>query len=237
MGKAVDMKNVSNYGDSRSTGFCVHCGSSEPDTRDHAPSKVFLDSPLPANLPLSPSCKQCNNGFSSDELYLACLLECITTGDVNINHFEREKIKTAVSKDRKILEELKRARTVVNNQILWKYEEQRIEKVIVKLARCHAAFELNEPQIDCPSHISISPIILMTDDAYRDFIASSGVFAGWPEVGSRAMTRLVASDTDIDQRGWITVQKDRYMYKVGWENGVNVKIIIRDYLAVEVVWE
>jgi hypothetical protein len=37
--------------DERLTGTCVYCGG-QPDTRDHVPSKAFLDDPLPPDLPV-----------------------------------------------------------------------------------------------------------------------------------------------------------------------------------------
>lgn len=53
--------------DKRLTGICVYCGG-EPSTRDHVPSKVFLDEPYPENnLPVVPACETCNNSFSLDE--------------------------------------------------------------------------------------------------------------------------------------------------------------------------
>ena len=69
------MQQLPNDGDQRNQGFCVHCGGPE-ETRDHTPSKAFLDRPLPENLPVAPACFACNNGFAADEEYVACLLEC-----------------------------------------------------------------------------------------------------------------------------------------------------------------
>lgn len=36
-------------------------------TRDHVPSRAFLDRPFPPNLPVVECCRRCNNGFSLDE--------------------------------------------------------------------------------------------------------------------------------------------------------------------------
>ena len=52
---------------------CIYCGA-EADTREHCPSKAFLELPLPTNLIVLPACNRCNNGFSSDELYVKHIL-------------------------------------------------------------------------------------------------------------------------------------------------------------------
>src|SRR5215212_9888063 len=80
------------FADERFTGVCVYCGG-VPSTRDHVPSKVLLDEPFPANLPVVPACQDCNNGFSSDEQYLACLLECAITGSPDPTSVRREKVR------------------------------------------------------------------------------------------------------------------------------------------------
>ena len=49
--------------DERMTGMCVYCGG-QPDTRDHVPSRVLLDDPLPDNLPVVDACRACNESFS-----------------------------------------------------------------------------------------------------------------------------------------------------------------------------
>lgn len=86
------MKQYANYGDQRLQSYCVHCGGST-ETRDHAPSKVFLDEPYPANLPVLPSCAECNEGFSLDEEYTACFLECVLCGSTIPELLRRKKVK------------------------------------------------------------------------------------------------------------------------------------------------
>ena len=68
------MQQLRCYGDDRNKGFCVHCGGPS-ETVDHVPSKVLLDEPYPENLMAASACRKCNNDFSIDEEYLACLLE------------------------------------------------------------------------------------------------------------------------------------------------------------------
>lgn len=78
------MKFVDYYGDDRlrhkiiynrnSYSECVYCGA-KADTREHVPSKVFLNKPYPDNLGIVPACFKCNNSFSRDELFLSILIE------------------------------------------------------------------------------------------------------------------------------------------------------------------
>ena len=67
--------------DERLTGKCIYCGRN-PETRDHVPSRVLLDKPFPDNLPVVDACRTCNEDFSQDEEYLACLIECAICGTV-----------------------------------------------------------------------------------------------------------------------------------------------------------
>ena len=56
--------------------YCIYCGAIA-DTREHVPSKAFLNKPLPSDLPTLPAFRTCNNGFSGDELYTNTYIECV----------------------------------------------------------------------------------------------------------------------------------------------------------------
>jgi len=75
------MDLVESFADDRLVAYCVHCAGGT-ETRDHCPSRMLLDKPYPENLPFLPSCTSCNRGFSLDEEYFACLVECARTGSV-----------------------------------------------------------------------------------------------------------------------------------------------------------
>ena len=76
--------------DERLLGRCVYCGS-VPDTRDHVPSKILLDDPLPANLAVVEACIERNRGVSLDEEYLACFLECALVGSSEVDRVRPDK--------------------------------------------------------------------------------------------------------------------------------------------------
>lgn len=87
-----EMKQIKKISDFRLEGYCVYCGG-KPETRDHVPSKIILDKPFPENLPVVPACNKCNQDFSKDEEYFACLIECVLRGTTEPVKLKREKIK------------------------------------------------------------------------------------------------------------------------------------------------
>ena len=233
------MRQIRNYGDKRQTEFCVHCGGST-ETRDHAPSKILLDKPYPTNLPVLPSCAECNEGFSLNEEYTACFIECALCGSTDPDEITRDAIKKILrssSSLRAFIERSKKeASTIGGGRILvWEPNQDRISQVILKLARCHTAFELNEPRLEKPSHLMILPLISMTDEQRDHFeaVPDTGV---WPEVGSRAMLRLIEGD-EAYVGGWIDVQDGRYRYMAVAGGDILIRGVLSEYLAYEVIWE
>jgi hypothetical protein len=230
------MKQIKCYGDSRFKGFCVHCGGPD-ETDDHVPSKVFLDEPYPANLMVCSSCLSCNNSFSIDEAYVACFLECVLAGEADPVKVRRGKIGKALLNDAALLERLRRARKDTMPTPTWSVEQNRVQTVVTKLARCHAAYEYNLPQLEEPSLIGLAPLLTMSAAERSAFEGADGsTVAGWPEVGSRAMQRLLVVDSNVFQEDWIVVQEDNYRFRVSQEDGLTVKIVLREYLACEVRW-
>lgn len=230
------MQQLRCYGDDRNKGFCVHCGGPS-ETVDHVPSKVLLDEPYPENLMAASACRQCNNNFSLDEEYLACLLECIIAEDNVPEKLHRAKIARVLQKNPSLLIRLQRARTDGAEGPVWVAESDRVSRVVLKLARCHAAFELNEPQLGEPSHLGIKPLPLMTEDEREAFERDDDAFDIWPEVGSRALQRVLVAGTDAFAGGWVTVQVGNYRFRTSQGNGLTVKFVLREYLGCEIVWD
>jgi hypothetical protein len=231
------MRQIKNSGDDRNNGFCVHCGGLF-ETDDHAPSKVFLDDPFPENLSASPSCAACNNGFSKDEEYLACFLECVMSGTTDPEGLIRPNIANRMRRSPKLRERIESCRQVVGDQIIWNPETGRVKRILLKLARCHVAFEFNEPRLDKPTRVNYKPLQLMKENERKRFesVESLDDRTGWPEVGSRAMSRLLVFGSSIYDEGWLNVQDERYRFLVSQDDGLIVRMVIRGYLACEVVW-
>lgn len=169
------MQQLRCYGDDRNRRLCVHCGGPD-ETVDHVPSKVLLDEPYPENLMAVSACRKCNNGFSPDEEYLACLLECVIAGDTAPENLHRAKIARILQENSSLSVRLQRARTNGVEGPVWAAESDRVSRVVLKLARCHAAFELNEPQLNEPSHLGVKPLPLMTEDEREAFEREDGAF-------------------------------------------------------------
>jgi hypothetical protein len=230
------MQQLRCYGDDRNKGFCVHCGGPS-ETVDHVPSKVLLDEPYPENLMATSACRQCNNGLSLDEEYLACLLECVIAGTTAPEMLHRSKIARILRENTSLLARLQRARTDSAEGAVWAAENDRVSRVVLKLARGHAAFELNEPQLHGPSHLGIKPLPLMTEDERAAFEKDDEGLDVWPEVGSRAMQRVLVTGANSFVEGWLAVQEGNYRFRTDQANGLTVKIVLREYLGCEIVWD
>lgn len=230
------MRRVLFTGDQREIGGCIHCGG-PADTLDHVPSKLFLDDPLPANMDGCAACFACNNSLGSDEEYLACILECAATGQADPDLVERRKVANILRNSPALVARLKRAKTETDAGPVWAIEENRVKRVLVKLARGHATFELNSPRAEEPNVHWARPLVTLTADEHDYFEGrSDGRIGFWPEVGSRMLTRLVEPETGVFEDGWIVVQNGRYRYRPSWEDGVRIFIELRGYLACEVGW-
>ena len=164
-------------------GFCVHCGGPY-ETDDHVPSKVLLDEPYPSNLIVCPSCRQCNNSLSDDETYLACLLECVIAGDADPTKLQRSKIAKVLTHNELLLQRIGRAKTTGDAGPIWSVESDRVRTVVLKLARGHAAYECNLPQLQEPAYLDISAFPAMSASDRAQFENDEGeLLAAWPEVG------------------------------------------------------
>jgi len=225
--------------DERLLGRCAFCGEA-PGTRDHVPSKTLLDDPLPENLGIVESCAKCNQGFSLDEEYLACFLECVLVGSTSLTDVKRPKVKRALEHNPKLAAQIQASTTIAEDgACLWMPSANRVQNVVLKLARGHAAFELSLIQIDEPSEVIFRPLLAFSVEEREVFErAGAGEIRGWPEINSRAFLRAVGAEPYADSSGpWIVVQPRRYRYSVDEFGGVRVQIVISEYLACVVVWE
>lgn len=201
------MEQLRDFSDERNRGFCCYCGG-ETGTRDHIPSKVLLDTPYPANLSVVAACSKCNQSFSVDEEYVACIVECAIAGSAEPGALKRERIRRLASTKPALAARLRRARSLdLFGNCVFDVEAGRVRRVILKLGRGHAAYELGEPQLQKPAIVGFRPLTSMQSDARSDFETPPAMRL-WPEVGSRAMQRMCAIGTPA----WIEVQAGRYRY-------------------------
>jgi len=222
--------------DDRLTGICVYCGT-RPDTRDHCPSKVLLDEPYPANLPVVQACLACNQSFSLDEQYVACFVECVVCGSTNPKALHRKNIQRILSKTPGLAAEIQSTMTIdEKGDKIWRPDMARVRNVVLKLARGHLHFELSVQERDEPEVLEVAPLSLMTPES-REFFEcpEPGPMAVWPELGSRAFLRALSSGGQIPD-GWLDVQEGRYRYLVGQGHGNYAHIVIGEYLACRAAW-
>jgi len=225
-----DMDPRKLFVDNRLLGACVYCGGL-PDTRDHVPSRVLLDEPFPENLPVANCCEACNAGFSLDEQYLACFIDCVISGSTSPDDVERAKVARILTETPSIAARIAASETKSpDGQQIWQPEVDRVHNVILKLARGHAAYELSVlEQLDEPQSISAVPVVTLDPNAVEQFLSPQDT-AFWPEIGSRACKQFTGADR------WQVLQPGRYQYLVTQADGLVVRILLSDYLACEVRW-
>lgn len=221
------------FSDERLLAGCLYCGS-HADTRDHVPSRVLLDEHYPENLPIVPACGRCNAGFSLDEEYLACLIECVIAGSTDPARIRREKVARILSQRPALQRLFELARVGTSSGTEFRSDESRVRNVLLKLARGHAAFELHEVNRDEPISFAVTPLCNVSPDRRAEFERPPAVSV-WPEVGSRAMQRI-ATEFPSDPQ-WLIVQPDRYRYLAALTaSGTIVRMVLSEYLGAEVRW-
>ena len=243
------MDQLTDYSDSRNKSFCIHCGSGlKPDdsNRDHVPTRGLLNPPYPENLPVVEVCRQCNSSFSSDEEYLIAFLGSVLSGSTRPDPVRFPVASGILTHSPRLGNRIDQSQTVHRNfwgdaEVLWEPELDRVERVLVKNACGHALYELGEPMLEQPSHVSVCPIQAMTARQVDQF-ENVPHGSGWPEVGSRMMQRAFIIHRPGDAQevyfdSWQVVQDGVYRYAVTQgSGGILVRMVLREYLACEVGW-
>ena len=235
------MKQIYHFSDQLSSEDCIPCAATNHSgryNRDHIPSKALLDPPYPENLMGVRMCQECNSGFSKDEEYFAAFLASVISGSTAPDSLRFPTASRILARNRRLRSRIDAARHVAatpNKGVgaMWIPELERIERVIVKIARGHMLFDLGEVKELPPTRVNILPRELLSPQQLSQFESPGGI-AGWPEVGSRLMLRLLDTG-EVGAGGWIDVQSGIYRYAV--DETFGVRIVLREYLAAEVVWD
>lgn len=219
--------------DQRFTGYCVYCGG-PPRTRDHCPSKVLLDEPLPSNLPVVEACSDCNGGFSMDEQYFACMIECAMRGTAEASEVCRPKVARMLHENPLLASKIRQSMSINSSgRKYWQPEAERVRRILLKLAAGHLAFELGLPCRGEPDTLWLRPFEEMFEPEREEFEnPDEGGVALWPELGSRKFIRVFEGGSS----GWTVVQPERYRYLVGQAPDDFVHIAFSEYLACRVSW-
>jgi hypothetical protein len=156
---------------------------------------------------------------------------------VDPDKIQRPKIANRLSKSPGLAHSIAQGRRDHNGAITWDVDMNRVKNVLLKLARGHASFELAEPQTGEPDGFLCKPLLALTAEEKLRFENESQVqFSACPEVGSRAMSRLLVQGADVYDEGFLVVQEGRYRFRAMQESGVTIQMVLREYLACEVVW-
>jgi len=226
------VKQIKPFGDDRVLARCIYCCAA-PDSRDHVPSRVLLDKPFPENLPVVPCCSSCNQSFSLDEEYCAAFVDCQLVGSTQPSSRHRDKVRRILERQPALTAALEASRRVdASGQTTFEPDLARLENVVLKLAKGHAAFELHTVDSEEPS-ISLGRLPEL-DVASRETFEMSPDGCLYPEVGSRAMLRMF--EHGVPAASWIVVQPGLYRFLASPGLPVLVRIVIGEYLACEVVW-
>lgn len=229
------MQQFASYGDERTLGYCAFCGG-QTGTRDHCPSKAFLDQPYPENLPVVAACHECNSSFSLDEEYLACLISCVVAGSTDPELIARPKVSRILNEKPALRAMLGQTMSKTTDTTAFVPDQKRVAAVVTKLAQGHALYELHESCARLPDEFTSFPLAFFTSQQRASFenpVASSV----WPEVGSRALQRLVEVNADgAVSKTWLEVQPGRYRFHACIGEGIEVRIVLHEYLACFVRW-
>lgn len=55
--------------------ICIYCRTNIANSREHLPSRIFLDTPYTEEYSVVPACKKCNGSFSTDEVYVSSFID------------------------------------------------------------------------------------------------------------------------------------------------------------------
>ncbi len=235
------MDQIEEFVDERQKAWCIHCGGwivELESNLDHVPSKILLQKPYPPNLPTVRVCKICNEAFSLDEEYLFSFLSSVLTGSTNPDRQSNPKAERALGRNAELRARIDGSKTQYETigsetRIIWVPEQERINRVVIKNARGHAFFEFGEPMLSEPEHVWAAPLETLSSEQRSEF-ENIDMGSGWPEIGSRMMTRVI---TGQDLSGvWVIVQDGVYRYAVAQQGGMLVRSVLSEYLATEVYW-
>lgn len=214
---------------------CIYCGN-KADTREHTPSKAFLDEPFPENLPTIPACFKCNNGFSNDENYVACYLDLLKS-KVYKNYTIKDKTQIRLDSNPVMKRTISKQICIEDEKVHYTCDENKLVNVLVKLARSHAGYEFDYVDFDGKISVWYEFSFNLNEDEMLDFDTITPINK-ISDIGSRVCNRIcVVEDPKNGQPllaflEWVNVQQGQYRYNVYFnEMGqVCVKIVIGEFL-------
>ena len=214
---------------------CIYCGN-PATTREHVPSKAFLQEPYPDNLPTIPACFACNNGYSEDENYVACFLD-ILKSQVYYDYLVPEQTNSRMAKDKKLQNILQEQIKTQDDKVFYQLDKQRFDRILLKLARGHAGFEFDYVDFDNTNvKIWYDFLFHIPDEILQNFESVPEADIA-PDVGLRAAgSPFILQNITLDEATslsiWNEVQENRYRYQVfqNKKENITVKIVVLEFL-------
>ena len=245
------MSSLKDYSDSRLREYCIYCRDllyPEHSSRDHVPSKVFLDKPYPENLQIVKVCKSCNESYSKDETYTAAVLGVLMSGSTDPEWQVWDNAARILSSQNILRRELEDG---LNRQRLFDFiqpteidalifDSSRLENVLIKNARALALYMITELLYDDPSQIGWRCRSQLTNGQRKFFetIPHESIF---PEVGCKMMSTPFFfkryPESGMTDNGWFEVQPGAFRFAVLWGQPLTVRMVFREFLFAVVKWE
>ncbi len=234
--------------------YCIYCGE-ESDTREHAPSRVFLNKPYPEDLPVLPACKICNNGFSEDELYTEIYIDSMKYLSGYIQFLSKEN-QERMYKSSAFLDAQSDLANYYNGSEM--APNAKVVRILNKLAVGHMVYELSEGytseetlQLESVTYRFSFDLTSEEKGQFDSIIFMSDKLL--PSLGSRVFERinilelnLVAMEDENDKKNmpliimnWNDIQEANYKYIAWHENDdtFHIKMVIHEFLYAEVVFK
>lgn len=132
---------------------CIFCGDTA-DSREHVFAKCFFDKPYPSNMLTVPTCESCNHSFSLDEQYLFYFIDFLNSVEENEGNSIRELAERTYEHNKSLEDRMFNSIKVDNNEEpYFKFEVERINKVVLKIARClfyfHDGIIIDKDKLRC----------------------------------------------------------------------------------------
>jgi len=116
---------------------CIYCRSNPAKSKEHLPSRVFIDIPYPNEYSIVPACEKCNIGFSADEVYVSCFVDKLRNALSDYMIPLRGKTISALSHDNELARILCEQIRAESDKIYVNYQPEPFLKILIKLAKGH----------------------------------------------------------------------------------------------------
>lgn len=224
--------------------FCIYCGKPS-NTREHCPSKVFLEKPYPDDLPVLPACFECNNSFSSDELYTKMYMDSIGYSSGFYNNIS-PLLKKHMSENTAFNDAKRDYEYYIENGFF--PENNKILRILTKLAICHLVYELYE----CYSieGCEVQPSMIKYTFLLDKNVSSSQIKEpiilehSLPMVGTRVYNHIFVCEPITSHplaepiliMEWTDVQQYCYVTWMDSDESFKVRLLINDLLYAEITF-